>query len=108
MPVTLTVKQVPERLAQKLRARAAANHRSLQGELLLILTEAVGQQQPSPLAAEPESPAYRIKPAAEPPAAHGKRLTLHELWERARRIAAQSPSESAAIVRKSRDDRHRR
>ena len=107
MPVTLTIKQVPERLAQKLRARAAASHRSLQGELMVILTDAVAQQTP-PVAAEPETPAYRVKRKAKAPAAHGKRLTLHELWERARRLSAKSPSESAEIVRKLRDDRHRR
>ncbi|MDR1854681.1 MAG: hypothetical protein LBR05_07255 [Azoarcus sp.] len=34
MPVTLTIKQVPDELAARLRAIAASNHRSLQGELL--------------------------------------------------------------------------
>jgi plasmid stability protein len=37
MPVTLTIKQVPDELAERLRAQAARNHRSLQGELMHTL-----------------------------------------------------------------------
>ncbi len=37
----LSVKDVPEAMAQALRERAARNHRSLQGELMAILEEAV-------------------------------------------------------------------
>jgi plasmid stability protein len=41
MDVSLSVKNVPEELADALRERAARNHRSLQGELLHILETAV-------------------------------------------------------------------
>ncbi len=37
MTVTLSIKNVPEELAQRLKERAARNHRSLQGELMAIL-----------------------------------------------------------------------
>jgi plasmid stability protein len=37
MPVTLTIKQVSDELAARLRALAARNHRSLQGELMYML-----------------------------------------------------------------------
>lgn len=40
MAVTLSVKNVPNDLARRLKARAARNHRSLQGELRAILEEA--------------------------------------------------------------------
>ena len=40
MPVNLSVKNVPEAIAAKLRERAARNHRSLQGELMAILENA--------------------------------------------------------------------
>jgi plasmid stability protein len=40
VPVSLSIKNVPEALAARLRERAARNHRSLQGELLAILEEA--------------------------------------------------------------------
>lgn len=41
MPVNLSVKNVPEALAQRLRERAEGNHRSLQRELVSILEQAV-------------------------------------------------------------------
>ena len=37
----LSIKQVPEHLAEKLRRQAASNHRSLQGELMSILFQAL-------------------------------------------------------------------
>lgn len=40
MVVNLSVKNVPEALAAKLRERAERNHRSLQGELMAILEAA--------------------------------------------------------------------
>jgi plasmid stability protein len=39
--VTLSVKNVPADLARRLRERASRHHRSLQGELMAILTGAV-------------------------------------------------------------------
>ena len=40
MPVSLSIKNVPEAIAAKLRERAERNHRSLQGELMAILENA--------------------------------------------------------------------
>ena len=40
MPINLSVKNVPDELAEKLRKRARRHHRSLQGELMVILEEA--------------------------------------------------------------------
>jgi antitoxin FitA len=37
----LSIKDVPEEIAEALRQRAARNHRSLQGELMAIIHEAV-------------------------------------------------------------------
>lgn len=42
MPVNMSLKNVPDALMEELRKRAKRNHRSLQGELLSILEEAVG------------------------------------------------------------------
>ncbi|HEY2618409.1 MAG TPA: hypothetical protein VGI78_13805 [Acetobacteraceae bacterium] len=39
--VTLSVKNVPDDLARRLKERAARNHRSLQGELMAILESVV-------------------------------------------------------------------
>jgi len=41
MPVNLSIKNVPDGLADRLRKRAERTHRSLQGELMAILEEAV-------------------------------------------------------------------
>ena len=41
MPVNLSIKNVPDELAERLRERARNAHRSLQGELIVILEEAV-------------------------------------------------------------------
>lgn len=41
MSVTLTIKNVPDELAAALRAQAARNHRSLQGELMSVLESVV-------------------------------------------------------------------
>lgn len=40
MPVNLSIKNTPDDVVERLRKRAARNHRSLQGELLAIVEEA--------------------------------------------------------------------
>ena len=40
MPINLSIKGVPEPVAERLRARAERNHRSLQGELMAIIEQA--------------------------------------------------------------------
>jgi len=40
MSINLSIKGVPEPVAQRLRARAERNHRSLQGELMAIIEQA--------------------------------------------------------------------
>ena len=42
MAVSLSIKNVPDEVASKLRERAERHRRSLQGELLAIVEEAVG------------------------------------------------------------------
>lgn len=43
----LSIKNVPEALAEQLRQRAAANHRSLQGELMAILEATIQPRHPA-------------------------------------------------------------
>jgi len=81
MPVTLSIKNVPDDVADALRERAARHHRSLQGELLALLHEAA---------------------AAE------SRLTPREVLDRARALRLKPDPRSAAIVRRDRDARARR
>ena len=80
MPVNLSIKNAPEDVVQRLRERAARNHRSLQGELMAIIEEAV----------EPR-----------------RYMTVDDLVAEARRLGMRSPNESAAIVRADRDSGHR-
>jgi plasmid stability protein len=54
---TLSIKNVPESLLARLRERAALNHRSLQGELMALLSLAVE----APLSA-PDVPTARETP----------------------------------------------
>lgn len=106
MPVTLTIKQVPDSLARRLRERAAASHRSLQGELMAVLESALA----TPANLQQPQAAYRPgKPKVTPPRdvrLHERSLTLAELWEIGRRMGLKSRSESARIIRKMRDERH--
>jgi plasmid stability protein len=41
VPATLTIRNVPNDLEQRLKERARRNHRSLQGELMAIVEQAV-------------------------------------------------------------------
>ncbi len=75
--MNLSIKNVPDESVRRLRERARANHRSLQGELLAILDEAL---QP-------------------------RRLSLAEARERLARLRLRTPSESVAMIREDRDDR---
>ena len=75
---SLSVKNVPEDLVERLRARAKGHHRSLQGEIMAILEEAT----------------------LAPP-----RLTVAELRERVRRLGLRTGDESTAWIREDRDAR---
>ena len=50
MSINLSIKGVPEPLADRLRARAERNHRSLQGELMQIIEHAAAERTDSPTA----------------------------------------------------------
>jgi plasmid stability protein len=80
MPVDLSIKRVPDHLAQRLRERAARNHRSLQGELMAILEEQLFLED-------------RLKPA--------------QLIEINRALGFRTPSESVEMIREDRDDPRR-
>lgn len=78
MPVNLSIKNVPDDLAERLRERAKRNHRSLQGELLAMLEAMEGGD------------------------AH---LTPREVFERGRTRGLKTPREAAATIRADRDGR---
>ncbi len=81
MTVTLSIKNVPDDIAQRLRERAARNHRSLQGELMAIL-ESVATS----------APVSRID----------------EIYTRVQASGVRTPSgESVRMIRQDRDDPRR-
>lgn len=111
LTVTLTIKQVPDRLADGLRQLAAANRRSQQQELILMLERAIDDAAPAGVR-EPAHAAYHAQASgAKKTSRAGKsaplqlkgKLTLDALWQRARKLGAAMPSESSAIVRGDRD-----
>lgn len=77
MPVSFSIKNVPDELAARLRKRARESHRSVQGELLAILEAAV----------------------------IGRPMTLREIQLRARELDLATPEDSVDIVRRDRDAR---
>ncbi|MGY4707420.1 FitA-like ribbon-helix-helix domain-containing protein [Candidatus Bipolaricaulota sp. J31] len=77
MPVNLSIKNVPDWLVKRLKERAKRHHRSLQGELMAILEEAL-------------SP---------------KRLTVEEAYRKIRALGLETGDESVALVREDRDGR---
>jgi hypothetical protein len=52
MAVTLSIKNVPEEVVERLRTQAKVNRRSLQGELLAIVERVAGQSSIRPLTVE--------------------------------------------------------
>jgi plasmid stability protein len=78
MSVNLSIKNVPDELADRLRERAARNHRSVQGELMHILETALADE---------------------------RRLTAKEAWERVRAKRVATGSDAVRFVREDRDDR---
>jgi len=80
MPIDLSIKHVPDVLAERLRRRAARHHRSLQGELMAMLEQHLAEE---------------------------GRLTFAEALELARADGLSTPSESVEMIRADRDDPNR-
>ena len=64
MPISLSIKNVPDALAARLRERAERNHRSLQGELMAILEGALND--PNVARANAGGPGYDIGAVSAP------------------------------------------
>lgn len=114
MPVTFTIKQVPDDIADALRQRALRNRRSLQRELLVVLEDAAAREWPVTAEARESREDYATSRKNEQRASRKTarsatsttgRLTLRELWRRARELGPSSPGESVDIVRRDRDAR---
>jgi plasmid stability protein len=76
MPVSLSIKNAPDEMVRRLKERAERHHRSLQGEVMAILEEAVGTS---------------------------RSLTPDEVLAEVRRLGLTTPRSAAAMVRADRD-----
>ncbi|MBI2171152.1 MAG: Arc family DNA-binding protein [Chloroflexi bacterium] len=114
--MSLSIKNVPDELAQKLRERAKRNHRSLQGELLAMLEEGAEK-----LTVEEVSEwvkASGLKTASnsveiireDRDTDHGRlphKVTVNELYEHGKKRGLKTASDSVEILRELRDGRNR-
>jgi plasmid stability protein len=91
MPVNLSVKNVPDELAERLRRRASANRRSLQRELLSILEAAAGPSGMPRAVDGPEVPRHFI--------------TIEELAKLTNRLFPNGTSSSVDYIRRMRERR---
>jgi plasmid stability protein len=76
MPVNLSIKNAPDAMVKRLKERAQRHHRSLQGELMAIIEEAVGSLRP---------------------------LTPDEVLSQVRQLGLSTPEGTAAMVGEDRD-----
>lgn len=104
MPVSLSIKNIPDRIAETLRARATAHHRSLQGELMAILEAAASERAQSGSTMQPV-PSGR---AGQRVSSRGT-VTIDQAMERLRKRCPEpipDPQGAVAIVREMRDSRY--
>lgn len=121
MPVDFSIKQVPDDIADRLRERAARNHRSLQGELRAVLEAAAREvfAETGPVLRE-RSPAYGsgrdlairrvIAPRSESAlmireARDGRRLTVQDLFQYVSTLGTGTPEEATDWIRQLRSSR---
>lgn len=78
MPANLSIKNVPDEILKRLRRRAARHHRSLQGELVVILEQSVLSEE---------------------------RLTVDEVIAQVRKLGVGTPTEATRMIRMDRDAR---
>ena len=115
MFTNLTIRNVPDSLARKLKLRAERNHRSLQGEVMAILEQAsLGNVVEQPTKTYESSARTDVSAAAQRTASgpseptHEKKMTIEQLWERGKRLGLSTPNESVVIIRKLLDGRRSR
>jgi len=80
MPVNLSIKNTPDDVVERVKERARKNHRSLRGELLAIIEEAV-RRPPSPP------------------------MSISDILVQGRKLGLRTADDSVAIVRSDRDSR---
>ena len=121
MPIDLSIKRVPEKMAKRLRERAAHNHRSLQGELMAILHEAVGDLSDAGamrsvtrarerVSSNPRQSGWIIAPRSESALMiredrEGRTFTIRDLHRYVSGLGQGTPDESTEWIRQGRTSR---
>jgi len=80
MPVNLSIKNAPDEVVKRLKARAARHHRSLQGELMAIVETAAREEEAGI-------------------------LTPAQILARVRAAGVRSPADSVRVIRRLREGR---
>lgn len=93
---TLSIKDVPEAWTESLRQRAARNHRSLQGELMFLIEQAIKGDSPALASAWPGLPAPIQVPGRVIGLDRQGQPIVRQGWKSAEKIAAEIAAESAA------------
>jgi plasmid stability protein len=113
MAVNLSIKGVPDEIAERLRERAARNHRSLQGELMAIVSQAAAEASEE-TALGGAGKAGPIAGAGPAPVMSGRQsfrrgtMTVDEVLAKIREVFPTPPTglpDSVDIIREARDSR---
>ena len=105
MAINLSIKGVPDAIANQLRARAERNHRSLQGELMAIVEQAAAEAEHMPV--NPPSAAAAPARATDRVIRQGSK-TIAQIAQELRALYPQPASalpKAVDIVRELRDSR---
>ncbi|MGA9795643.1 MAG: Arc family DNA-binding protein [Rhizomicrobium sp.] len=94
MPITLSIRNVPDEVAERLRVQAARNHRSLQGELMALLAKSAEE-------------GFQDEGRKFMPQNSERKMTVREIADEIRRLGLpQLPeNESTQMIREDRDNR---
>jgi plasmid stability protein len=102
VPVNLSIKNAPDDVVARLKERATRHRRSLRGELLTILEEAVRPPRgltPEQVLAEVDELLAILEEAVHPPQGLPPEQALAEV----RRLGLRTSGEAAAMIRAERD-----
>jgi len=106
MAINLSIKNVPDAVADALRVRAAQNHRSLQGELMAILESSVTDPVARAQTVGARADVARTAPAQIASEVTTAKLSIDEVATRAARLFPKGTPSSADFIRAMRDGRY--
>lgn len=95
--LNLSIRNVPDDVADLLKARAQRNHRSVQGEIMAILEDAISG-----------GPGLREQQRAflredQQPTSDARKLTVREIAQWARKAGLKTAPDSVQMIRDDRD-----